>query len=443
MLNTTRGLIFGVAALISSVASGQHVDQHYPDFGFLPPPDKYLGRVFVLSQKYPLIEPTLERRPSFMKIDFKKQWREYLLEAREYCFKENVLGGNPENDFDAALRKTPTWFHMPWQHYGPKGREGIHGLTKEAKVEMQQLSSTQTFEGGQTYAVALFNEFGGYTIGKVWADKQHPDDSDIRFPVGTVIVKVLFVDVPPDQVPSLTRPLQWKAYVTTDYKSTERVFKTLSLIQMDVMVRHSEKDAPAGWVFGTYQYNSAIEADNPWKRLVPVGVQWGNDPSVKGDDHTNPVAFATKRNPALKESIINPDDKELPPTHLGWNGRLNGPVDNTLSSCMSCHMTAQVPARSPLHPTFVRPPEVAPARGSDEWMRWFRNLECGDRFDSKLPTKSTDFCLQMSMALQNFRDWRNAGSKFVADRYKRNQKSRSDPDREFRISRDSEGGTFD
>ena len=121
------------------------------------------------------------------------------------------------NDFDAARRDKPTWFHVPWQHYGPTGREGVHGLTKEAPVEPQQLAISQTFTDGQVYAVGLYNPFGGYTIGKVWADKQHPDASDIRFPVGTVVIKVLFTDVPTDQVPSLANPLMWKAYVTLNY----------------------------------------------------------------------------------------------------------------------------------------------------------------------------------------------------------------------------------
>src|SRR5262249_10650178 len=144
------------------------------------------------------------------------------------------------------------------------------------------------------------------------------------------------------QVPSLKNPVRWKGYVTTTFASTDRQIKELALIQMDIMVRDDQ--SPLGWVFGTFQYNGARKAADvkkPWENLVPVGVQWGNDPDVR-ENQVNAQPIRTVRNDRLKETIINADDDELPPTHLGWNGRLNGPVDNPMSSCMSCHAVAQV-----------------------------------------------------------------------------------------------------
>jgi hypothetical protein len=414
-----------------------YVDQQYPDFGFLPPSKQYKGRVFTLSQKYPKVEPDKSLRPSFLEIDFQKKWREYLLGAQEYCFQENVLGGDFADDFDAANRTQPTWFHVPWQHYGPNGREGVHGLTKEAPVQPQQLAISQTYRGGQMYAVGLYNIFGGYTIGKVWADKQHPKMKDIHFPVGTVVMKVLFTDVPSEQVPSLTNPLKWNAYVTENYDSANRVFNDMTLIQMDLMVRDDR--APHGWVFGNYQYNGKMNNKNKWKNLVPVGIQWGNDPEVNDGtwgEYSNPVPVVTRRNPHLKQTIINPDDTELPPTHLGWNGRLNGPADNYLSSCMSCHMTAQAPARSPSSPLFLVAPEKIPDVGSKDWMRWFQNLNCGDRFDSDNTTSPTDFSLQLSLSLQNYIDWRDSGNKTSANKYRlENTDEDADPLSEIRRTR--------
>jgi hypothetical protein len=183
---------------------------------------------------------------------------------------------------------------------------------------------------------------------------------------------------------------------------------------MDVMIRH--KDAPSGWLFGTYQYNGALNKKNRWLNLVPVGLQWGNDPDVK-DDASNPQPSRTIINDKLKETVINPDAKELPATHLGWNGRLNGAVDNPMSSCMSCHMAAETPQRSQISPLFEKNP---PQPGSDPWMRWFKNPRCGDQFDGR--SMSTDFSLQLAIALQNFRAWRNEGSKLLASRYKQSEK---------------------
>ena len=101
---------------------------------------------------------------------------------------------------------------------------------------------------------------------------------------------------------------------------------------------------------------------------------------------------------------------------------------------MSCHLTAQAPAKSPMSPLFQKKEDI-PEVGSEIWMRWFQNLKCGERFDRDKPTSSTDFSLQLAASLQNFFHWRNEGSKLVADRYKKNQEKNTNPDLVFKIRR--------
>jgi hypothetical protein len=133
----------------------------------------------------------------------------------------------------------------------------------------------------------------------------------------------------------------------------------------------------------------------------------------------------TKINMNLKDQAINANTNELPPTHLGWNGRLNGPVDNFQSSCMSCHMTAEVPALSPMNPTFQAPAGVPPIGSPVNqpppagytgdwyggWMRWFQNVKCGEPFDkpgnpwTMTGAKSTDYSLQVAISVSNFLEW--------------------------------------
>ena len=281
--------------------------------------------------------------------------------------------------------------------------------------------SEEPTKGSQFYAIAFFNRFGGYTIEQVWKDAEHPQQDNASFAPGTVIFKLLFTDVPLAEVPYLADPLLWTVYATKDYDSQERDFKPFALIQMDLMVR--DDNAPNGWVFGTYQYNGRLKADNKWEKLVPLGLQWGNDPGITSNEFTNPEPTKTRINPNLTECRINPDENELPPTHLGWNGRLNGPADNPRSSCMSCHMTAQSPTRSLASPLFIVPKTAIPEEGSDQWMRWFQNIHCTKKFDEDAPVVSTDFCLQMSMSLQNFYSWRNAGSKFKYGDYTGKQRA--------------------
>jgi hypothetical protein len=158
----------------------------FPDFGFLPPPQQYKGKLFRQRQDYPTKEPGADKRPAFLDIPFnenadgKDNWKKYLIAVRDYCFH-----GNLEADWVLQDNSKRAWYHAPWQHWGPKGREGIHGLTREATSQPKQLAPTQTTKF-QTYAVGFYNEFGGYTIGRVWLRHYEPDPSMARFPVGTI-----------------------------------------------------------------------------------------------------------------------------------------------------------------------------------------------------------------------------------------------------------------
>ena len=98
-------VVFAVGVRWGAAAADEkpYVDQHYPDFGFLPPPTEYKGRVFRLSQKYPTTEPDKAQRPAFLQIDFQKNWREYLLAAQDYCFHDNVLNGDVADGLSARM----------------------------------------------------------------------------------------------------------------------------------------------------------------------------------------------------------------------------------------------------------------------------------------------------------------------------------------------------
>ena len=405
-----------IAALLSACAI-KPTQTPFPDYGYAPPTSEYSGPLFKLSQNYPTQMPDKSKLPGFLNTDFTQDWRAYIMQVRDYCFEGNVAA-----DWRVENNKVRGWYHIPWQHYGPMGREAIHGLTKEAPLAAGQLASSQLYTNAVAYAVGFYNEFGGYTIGKVWKDHTKPDPSmttDEGFPVGTVVCKTLFVNMPPDlvkaQVPFLANPVTWQAYVTKDFSSCvvpgvpcERSVMPVALIQMDIMVRDDR--APFGWVFGTFQYNGQLNNAAPWNNLVPVGLQWGNDPEVQdnipqlvdGTFPQNTPAAITPINAKLTNTRINNNASELPPTHLGWDGRLNGPVDNPRSSCMSCHMTASYPGE-PLSGLFVKASD-RPQSGTPEWntwwLQWFQNVRCRELFLNA--KQSLDFSLQLSGGIQNF-----------------------------------------
>lgn len=398
------GAVLGLGML--GGAAAEESRPKYPDFGYAP--KEHAGPLFSLSQDYPKELPDAAELPDFFKPEltdeafrkhFKENWREYLLAVRDHCFE-----GNHEVDWNIHLNTKRRWYHMPWQHWGRFGREGLRGLTKEASVKPHQLAPTQPSRG-QAYAVAFYSDFAGHLLGKIWNDPEAPDVDVIEqtdgFEHGSVIFKLLFVDIPFDEVPSLENPVLWHAYITSAFDKEDRDIRPVALIQMDIMVKDDRTEN--GWLYGTYQYNGALGHANRWDNLVPVGLQWGNDPDVKGNEFTNPHPVETRINPAIKESVINPDAMEVPPTHLGWNGRLNGPLDNARSSCMSCHQTAQHPHESKRIMPHSALPDPVP--GSDEWMVWFQNRSCTEAFDAG--HASTDGSLQLSMSLKNFQEWKH------------------------------------
>jgi hypothetical protein len=412
-----------LSASAQKLAAEKERGVSFPDFGFMVTPAEYLGKysdqpIFRLKADFPKEKP--QQVPAFMeKIDFKKNPLEYLVAARDYSFEGNLPNWDPFEN------KTRPWYHIPWLHptqtgdnaYPPNGgTEGFRGLIKEAPVTPYQLGPQQAGKDGgySIYAITLVNDMAGYTMGKMWADPNNPDPraTDSRygggFPVGTVFAKLLFTDAPQgtDKIDYLVNPLQWKAYITENFwNSSTRKVTAVNLLQMDIAVRDARADAPglSGWVFGTFIYNGQLNNQNKFLNLVPVGLMWGDDPNDRKNvtSGTYPV-LTTTVNPELKETAIF-NTKELPPQHLGWNGRLNGPADLNTTSCMGCHIAAEYPPVTSLVPPTAVPDgqKDPPAKGgTDEWMRWFQNTRCATPMNEH--AYSTDFSFQVAIALENF-----------------------------------------
>jgi hypothetical protein len=374
-----------VCALTLLMVSSSVVAANFPD-AHEKPPAGWTGPVFKLSQNYPATKPAAETMP-WKALDFQTQPEAYIMAVYHYA-----LEGNLATDWRGYDNPTRTWYHAPWMQYGPNGREFIRGMTRERNSRPKELAPTQPCYW-QNWAVGFYNPPGGYVIGQVWKDPKHPDASKSRFPDGTVSIKLLFTAAPESQVPYLKNDFKWQGNLdplTGKCTSTDpagvRTPADVRLLQIDIAVRDSRADADTGWIMGTFVYDGNSSGATPWERMIPVGVMWGNDPTL------TPAAHAGGQR--VKESWINPNLKI--PQHLGWNGRLNGPVDNPLSACLSCHGTGQAPVVSPM----------LPPSGStdDQKMRWFRNVKSGEAFDagdSKKPI-STDYSLQISDGIQNF-----------------------------------------
>ena len=338
------------------------------------PPAGWTGPVFRLSQDYPAAMPAPGPKP-WKQFNFRTQPIEYLNAVLAYA-----LEGNVEVDFEVQRNQTRTWYHAPWLHFGNNGREFIHGMTRERSSRPRELHPNQT-SMWSNWAVGFYNPPGGFVIGQVWADPNTPDPSRAAFPDGTVAFKLLFTQAPVSQVPYLVNDFEWLADINR-VGTTGRPPERLRLLQIDVAVRDTRADGTTGWVFGTFIYDGNSPGATPWQRLVPIGLMFGNDPSK------------VLNNQPLVQTILNPN--LAIPQHLGFKKRLNGPVDNPVSSCLSCHSTAQV-SFDPSKPTRRGIPPNNPTNA--DLRLYFRNIKAGTPFD--VGYTSLDYSLQLQVGIAN------------------------------------------
>jgi len=308
-----------------------------PDFP--PPTGTPPGDIFALSQDYP--ETYATETVAWTGIDFKTAPVAYAQAVLDYCFEGNIAV-----DFKVQNNTVRKWYHVPWLHYGPNGREWRRGLTRERNSRPGELHPNQSGPSDTTFswAVGFYNPAGGYTLRRVWPDcgKNLPDPRACNFPEKTVTFKLLFTSATDAQVPFMTGSKPWT--VNTGPPAGPRTDHSMRLLQVDIAVKDSR--SPIGWVFGTYIYDGSASGADWWNKLKLVGLSWGNDPTVTSH-MTDSGAFT---NPDIHESFLN---TALIPTaatpvnaaramHFGLGGRLNGPVDNPISSCTSCHGKAAV-----------------------------------------------------------------------------------------------------
>ncbi len=362
----------------------------FPDAGYAAPPN-WNGQTFLLSQDYPKTEPPAESFP-WESINFKTQPKEYMNAVIGYCF----TGFLKDGEFLQPQANTERrWYHAPWLHYGRNGRDFVNGLTNERSSRPSELSELQT----ATYrnvAVGLYNDRGAHTIGRVWEKAEKPEPAAAKFPEGTVSFKLLFTEAPESIAPWLVGSPTWTADLDRSNDAVKIASTKVRLLQVDVAVK-DRRSSCGGWIFGTFHYDNSIPGESPWQKLRPLTVLWGNDPKVTPTSEGKPVeSWVDTESPIVKFRSNPPAGlTPLPPAVLGWAGRGNGPVDNSISSCLSCHATAQDP------PTPMIPPSTIKDKAR---LHWFRNLNPGEAFNAN--ATSLDFSLQLAVGIKNLKDFK-------------------------------------
>jgi hypothetical protein len=268
--------------------------------------------------------------------------------------------------------------------------------------------------------------------------------SNVAFPDGAVIGKLLFTTATDKEIPILSNMPKWQANISTaDFcnckpstgqqacsfqqisEQCPRTLGEVTLMQFDIAVRDNR--SPTGWAYGTFVADGQAKASekNPWNRVSSLGLMWGNDaPPAGALAITSP---ADPRKNGFKQEVVEWDvaDRWNATTdggHLGCNSRLDGPADSTRSSCLSCHMTGSVPDENRAVPAFIVTPtattgQCAPSPGDPALdATYFADLACSTSFSGTgvAPPQyangekqwiSTDFSLQLSISMVQWAEW--------------------------------------
>ncbi|KAG8693645.1 hypothetical protein FRC08_008990 [Ceratobasidium sp. 394] len=396
-------------------------EQQFRTSSLFPAPSSLTLKRWEIRNDYPLESTPDACSPlnaKWLQIDFERDPEAYANAVRSYC-----LEGMIQSDFDAKRCTTRDWYHAPWLHRGASGREPLRGLTSERPIPPYELARTQS-RYLQIWACGFYNATAASVYGQMWNDPNNPSwEKDIQFPEGSVVFKVLMTDASDEDLPTQRGAPTWSA-ITSQTNPEQDFFpiagqrnqysSDVRLLQIDFAVRDTR--APIGWVFGAFMYDGRKSDSNPWYRTTPLGIQWGNDSRL-----TQERFDAGEK---AKETWMNPVGEELR-LHLGgfrpswgWNGRLNGPVDNFASACASCHATAS--RHGTMRKTPLRPTVDADSHwrsGSADEMLWFQNTPSGKSIEKGAIT--ADYSLQLQLGFKNYEQWRRengeTGSSRVGD----------------------------
>lgn len=485
------------APAFAAMWAGQHISN--------APPEGWSGPVFELSDRFPSTPQDDSGAQAWRHSRYDELFdpatstaekaalgEDYIWAVMRYIQEGNIDSGDVNTDWTLCNNPVRNWYHMPFQTYEPlSGREFIHGLTREAPVtfSLQKGDTVDT----TVWAVGFYNPTAAHTLGTVWGPdgKARMPTTNISFDEGAVVGKLLFTTAVPEELPFLENMPVWQANISdptfcqctpSDGKACSMAEQSLQcprtttrwndgrvyLMQFDIAVKDS-RAAPTGWVLGTFVADGQRKASepNPWNRISPLGLMWGNDPPPPGqlaasyppDPRANGFAqeivfwdVADMLNAAGSDPVLSAG-------HLGCNRRLNGPADSNDSSCISCHMTASVPDANRATPPFLaqigehRPGDItfqcvtpsAPgaSTGKDasgvaataqngitfEQMDaiYFANIACAEPMNMSVQTaggprnvlgdgvptypdggttwRSTDFSLQLSISLVQWAEW--------------------------------------
>lgn len=299
----------------------------------------------------------------------------YVLALRNYAFSSRPVreltpqltaASNYRDPIAGTVsqgQRDQRWYPAPRMTFSSPGspREPAYGMTLERTVGKNELAANT--EAFQNYAVAYYDRRGARTYRNTWKNgvpgRDVADLTQMQMATDSLVFKLLYGAASPGDFPVDILDGSLALDILPNNNATK---VKVRLLQVDIAVR-DERAGVTGWYFATYAYDSSVTSTSPWRKMVPVGLMWGNDPAGG----------------TLTQTWINPAAPAYARAHLGLGGRLNGPVDNKASACMACHNTAQVPSVARILPDGKC--GVSPFKEA-----WLRNLSGATAFGRFTPT---------------------------------------------------------
>lgn len=377
--------------------------------GFYPLPGQYKGPFFKLNHAWPTkplppltVAPwrqAIGNRP--ITIQNAPAYARALKDAVTPNARKLILD---YANWDAAKAG---WYNEPWLG---SLRESIHGTYPAGQFGPSIFPGTGLRAVFQTHVLTYYDARAAWTIQNFWGTSAMTPTlktQNSQFDEGAIIVKAaVFASTDPAMQrnwwDAMKGAQEWplEIPVNSTYKNGSPQFWSGYVAQFDIIVKDSQSSPQTGWVFMTLVYDPNAPGKDAWDKMVPLGVQWGNDPQ------------ATSPSMPLRENWNNPAAPKYSTQTLGWGGRLSGPNDGARndivyngkayknepdSSCMSCHSTAQWNIAQHRMTSFLLPSYTtntgpgfktcnaqgkedpsgsyicSPAPGTPEWMKWFQN----------------------------------------------------------------------
>ena len=378
--------------------------------GLVPPRNEYSGPLFNLNHAWPT-----QPRPALKDAPWRAAINNGKITPENASAYANALRAavavNARNlimHYDTWDAAKAGWYNEPWLG---SLREAIHGTYSAGEFGPAIFPNTGLRAQFNTHVLTYYDARAAYTLYRVWASSAMTPNLQVsspQFAEGSIIVKAAVfasedTTKPLDWWDSMNGAQVWSIYCQANnqdcsHPSNPRVWPGY-VAQFDIIVKDSQSAPATGWVYMTLVYDKSVPGDT-WDKMVPLGVQWGNDPQ------------ATAAGMPLHENWINPSAPLYSTQTLGWGDRLSGPNDGARndiavngivmknapdSSCMSCHSTAQWNAVAHKMDSFLLPSFAAsappgfqlcgdngkpdpngtnicsPAPGTGDWMKWFQN----------------------------------------------------------------------